>query len=84
MKDVLEMARKRERAIVSKITQEICKCEQELESLNNNESKTVEEKVEESEAITQKLTNLKRKQHLKIRSAIAVKNRLEGETMTRS
>ena len=73
MKDVPEMARKRERAIVPKITQEICKCEQELESLNNNGSKTVEEKVEESEAITQKLTNLKKKQHLKIRSAIAVK-----------
>ncbi len=45
---------------------------------------TTEEKVIESEILTQKLTKLKRKQHLKIRSSIAIKNRIEGETMTRS
>ena len=38
----------------------------------------------ESEELTQKLKTLKEKQHLKIRSAIAVKNRIEGETMIRS
>ena len=82
-RDVLDMARKRERAIVPKLIQEIRTCECELENLNNNMEIT-EEKVTESEILTQKLTKLKRKQHLKIRSSIAVKNRIEGETMTRS
>ncbi len=83
-RDVLDMARKRERAIVPKLIQEIRKCEHELDNINNNITASAEEKVVESEALTQKLTGLKRKQHLKIRSSIAVKNRIEGETMTRS
>ena len=83
-RDVLDMAWKRERAIVPKLIQEIQMCECELKSLNNNMEVTTEEKVIESEILTQKLTKLKRKQHLKIRSSIAIKNRIEGETMTRS
>ena len=82
--DILSMARKREKAIIPKLTLEIHKCEDDLEQVNNNTTKTLEEKMTESEKLTQTLKTLKRKQHLKIRSAIAVKNRIEGETMTRS
>jgi len=83
-KDVLDMARKRKRAIIPKLIQEIRKCEYDLETINNDTDVTPEEKIVESEILTQKLSRLKRKQHLKVRSSIAVKNRIEGETMTRS
>jgi hypothetical protein len=82
--DIMNMARKRERAIIPKLILEIRKCENELDVINNNKVKSDEERSIKSKIQSQKLIALKRKQHLKTRSAIAVKNRIEGETMTRS
>jgi len=82
--DIMVMARKRERATVPKLILEIHKCEHELDIINNNKDKSEAERSIESKIQSQKLTVLKRKQHPKTRNAIAVKNRIEGETMTRS
>lgn len=83
-KDLIEMAQKREKAIIPKLILETRKCEKELENVNNNSTLTTEEKIKESALLTQKLTDLKRKQHLEIRNNIYMKNRIEAETMTRS
>ncbi len=64
-RDIINMAQKREKAIVPKLTLDIKKCEYNLEIINNDPIKTLEEKMIESEQLNQKLTSLKRKQHLK-------------------
>ena len=83
-RDIIDMARKRERAIMPKLILEIHKCECELDRVNNDLTITQDERVTESKTLTKRLTDLKRKQHLKRRCAIATKNRVEGETITRS
>ena len=80
---VMETARQRDRAVVPKILQELRKCEDELERINNDNEKPESEKVLESSKVTLKITELERKRHLKRREEVAVRNRIEGETISR-
>ena len=82
-KKIIEAARLRDRAIVPKILQELRKCEEELGRINNDVNKPEGEKVLESSKITQRITELERKRHLKRRTEVAVRNRIEGETISR-
>jgi exonuclease III len=80
---IMGAARKRDRAIVPKILQELRKNEEELERINNDGNTPECEKILESSKVTQKITELERKRHLKRRVDVAVRNRIEGETISR-
>ncbi|KAF8957775.1 Endonuclease/exonuclease/phosphatase, partial [Flammula alnicola] len=82
-RDIMDMARKRDRAIVPKITQAIRNYEKDLEQVNNDEERTEAEKAEESSKITEKIAELQRKKHAKKRIDVAVRNRIEGETVSK-
>ena len=78
------MARKWERAIVPKILREIREVEAELELLTNDAEKDVDERTKEAEKLTKRLADLKRKQHLKKCTDVAVRYRIESESMSKS
>ena len=82
-RSVTETARIRDRAIVPKILQDLRKCEEELERINNDTERPENERIAESSRITEKVVELERKRHMKRRGEVAVRNRLEGETISR-
>ncbi|KAF8902961.1 Endonuclease/exonuclease/phosphatase [Gymnopilus junonius] len=60
-KDVRDMARKRERAIVPKIIQQIRELEDKLNQVNNDDELTETEKGNKAANLNKKITNLQRK-----------------------
>jgi hypothetical protein len=80
-RDVLEMARNREKIAVPKATLRQRNLEQTLDRINNDESLPAEEKTKASGEITEKLAKLERARHLSNRNVTATRNRLEGETI---
>ncbi|KAJ7273885.1 hypothetical protein C8J57DRAFT_1594537 [Mycena rebaudengoi] len=52
-----------------------------LERVNNDESMQEDEKLKASAEITTKIENLEKSRHLKVRTAVATRNRIEGETV---
>jgi hypothetical protein len=67
---IFDMVKKREKATVPKIIQEIHRHESEIDAINNDLTLTQEEKLSKSEGLTLKLLDLKRKEHLKRRNVI--------------
>jgi hypothetical protein len=79
--DSLEMARHREKVAVPKIKLKIRNLETTLDRTDNDERVSEEQKVKASAEITEKISNLERERHLKARRTVAMRNRIEGETI---
>ena len=80
---VMEAARNRERAIVPKLVMKIRDCEEELGKINNDGDRPDEERACEAAAVVKKIAELERQRHLQKRTNVAVRDRLEGETISR-
>ncbi|KAJ6544098.1 hypothetical protein B0H19DRAFT_1076262 [Mycena capillaripes] len=82
-RDVLEMARYREKIAVPKSVLKQRNLENTLDRIANDEKVLEEEKVRATAEITQKITNLERERQQKARKETEVRNRMEGETICR-
>ncbi|KAJ6594783.1 hypothetical protein B0H19DRAFT_854250, partial [Mycena capillaripes] len=82
-RDVLDMARNREKLAVPKIVLKKRNLEAALERITNDEKITEDEKAKAAAEIDKKLTNLERERHQKVRQGTAMRNRIEGETICR-
>jgi len=82
-RDIMDMARKCQLAIVPKITLKIREREKQLDAINNDTEMSEENKIRESAKITEEMADLKQKDHMKRQGNAAVRNHLEGETMSR-
>ncbi|KAJ7133771.1 Endonuclease/exonuclease/phosphatase, partial [Mycena crocata] len=80
-REVLEMARHREKIAVPKIILKQRNLESTLERINNDENTPEDEKIQAAAEINVKLANLEKERHTKARVATATRNRIEGETM---
>jgi hypothetical protein len=78
---ILEMARHREKIAVPKMELKKRNLENALERVNNDGSLQDDEKIKASAEITTKIANLEKSRHLKVRTAVATRNRIEGETV---
>ncbi|KAJ7643166.1 Endonuclease/exonuclease/phosphatase, partial [Mycena polygramma] len=76
-------ARERAKIVVPKIVQEIAGLESQLESINGDNELTEEEKTLSSTVLIEKLTMLQKKRHQASRLSGQVRNRLEGEIISR-
>ncbi|KAF8178318.1 Endonuclease/exonuclease/phosphatase, partial [Mycena galopus ATCC 62051] len=80
-RESLEMARHREKSAVPKIELKLRELEVTLGKAENDTGMPEDDRAKAVTEISAKIANLERERHLKIRSTVATKNRLEGETI---
>jgi exonuclease III len=81
--NIREKARERAKIIIPKITQEIAKFETQLKLINDDSDLSEEERKLSSVVIIEKLAELQKKRHKAARLTAQVRNRLEGEIISR-
>ncbi|KAF5352050.1 hypothetical protein D9758_009406 [Tetrapyrgos nigripes] len=82
-KDILEVARQRQRIVMPRLEKQLEELKGKLEQINNDQSLTEEERVELSATLTNDITVLERKQFQNTRTDTATRNRIEGEQISR-